>query len=106
MLLRSFLIASVAVLAVSGAAFAAEGDADPAPGTTVKFCGPVVNLTEANCIGVESGGTTYDITGARPKPAVGKTITGSGKVSGAMTICNEAPVLTGVTWQETQVCTQ
>jgi hypothetical protein len=102
MIVRAILSAA-AIFSVSSTALAA--DAASAPAQDVKFCGTVTAMTEAGCIGVTSGGQTYDISGANPKPAVGKMISGSGKVSNDPNTCMEGTRLSDVTWQETEACT-
>jgi len=71
---------------------------------TITFCGPVVTLTEHGCIGVKTGGTTYELTEASPKPQVGTVIAGSGTARDAMTTCQEGTHLTGVKWQAVGSC--
>ena len=106
MLIRSLLTAAVVAFGCSsGAVLAADTAASPKPGDEVRYCGKVVALVEAGCIGVNSGGETYEITPANPKPGVGTMIAGSGKVSSDVTTCMQGVHLNPVTWKETEVCT-
>jgi hypothetical protein len=107
MLIRSLLTAAVVVAFgfSSGAVLAAGAAASHKPGDEVRFCGKVVALVEAGCIGVNSGGVTYEITSASPKPAAGTMIAGSGKIGDGATTCMQGVHLNSVTWKETEVCT-
>ena len=98
-MMKSLAAAAAATLALAPAA-AGAGDA-PAP---VKVCGAVVALTEASCIGVRTGGQTYEISGAKPRPSVGDVIVLTGTPSNAMTICMEGTHLAAVTWTKVTSC--
>lgn len=87
----------------SGSAMASA----PAASKNESFCGTVVKLTEANCIGVKSstitGQRVYEITSANPKPKVGALITGSG-TPGGVSMCMEGTHLNDVKWQKAAAC--
>jgi hypothetical protein len=94
----------IAVAGVAGLLVALTAGAEAKTG---GFCGPVVKLTEATCIGVKStlpGGPMYEITSANPKPDVGAMIMGSGTISGGVTTCMEGTHLTDVKWKKVTVC--
>jgi hypothetical protein len=87
-------------------AISAVGAAGAEPTGRVKFCATVVQLVEAHCIGVPAGpfdSRAYDITGAKPAPAVGTLISGSG-VPGGITMCNAGTHLTDVQWTKVAAC--
>ncbi|MBL6852619.1 MAG: hypothetical protein ISS15_12090 [Alphaproteobacteria bacterium] len=71
---------------------------------TVTFCGPVVALTEAGCIGVTTGTAKFELGEAKPKPEVGTTIAGTGTPSNAMTTCQEGTHLTNIAWKAVPSC--
>lgn len=90
----------------SGAAPAPAAPA-PTPGTpaagAVSFRGcPILREVEGGCLIVESGGTTYDINSARPRPdpARRQVIEGSG-IPGGASICMTGTVLSDIEWRYT-----
>jgi hypothetical protein len=97
-------LASVAASAQSGSMSGPSTMA--APAATANFCGTVIALVEAGCIGVKSsmpGGPLYEITSANPKPAVGMLIVGSG-TPGGVSFCQQGTHLTNVKWQKAAAC--
>jgi hypothetical protein len=97
---KSLLAAALACLACAPASAGSDG----APAAPVKICGAVVALTEASCIGVRNGEQTYEISSAKPRPAVGDVIVLSGTPSEAMTTCMEGTHLAKVTWTKVIAC--
>ena len=106
----AIVMAGLALCLVAGAACAGSGAPDrPAVGSKVQFCGTVVSLVEGGCIGVKPAGASepaYQITSAKPKPAVGALIAGSGRVSGGMSFCMQGVALDHVEWKKTDVCAE
>jgi hypothetical protein len=96
----------IAARAIAGWACAAlvASPALAASEEKVAFCGPVVALTEAGCIGVKADGTTYELGDASPRPQVGAMIAGSGMPSDKMTTCMEGKHLTAIKWQAVTAC--
>jgi hypothetical protein len=71
-----------------------------------SFCGRVVALTTAPCIGVNSVMPPlglYEITSANPKPAVGTMISGTG-TPGGVSVCMQGTHLNNVAWHKIQMC--
>jgi len=78
----------------------------PSVAASRSFCGTVVMLTEAGCIGVKSsmvGQPVYEITSARPKPPVGSLISGSG-TPGGVSFCMQGTHLARVRWTKAAAC--
>jgi hypothetical protein len=86
---------------LSTAATSAAGSRD------ASFCGTVVTLTEANCIGVKSSmlgqPILYEITSATPKPKVGTLIAGTG-TTGGVSFCMQGTHLSRVVWKQAVAC--
>lgn len=106
--LTSACVAFVGLMAVGAVAQSSAPGSSMAPAVKMaSFCGAVVKLTEHDCIGVNSTGPAdrglYEITSAKPKPAVGTMIEGSG-TPGGMTICMQGTHLTNVQWHKVAVC--
>jgi hypothetical protein len=100
-MMRSAVLLLSGVLAISASGASAQTGAE-----RVTFCAAVVQLVEAHCIGVPAssfGARAYDITGAKPSPAVGTLISGSG-VPGGITMCSEGTHLTDVKWARVAAC--
>ena len=89
----------------SGGAPMADANAAVAgSGETVSFQGcPILRDVEGGCLVVESGGVTYDINSARPRPdpAQRLIIQGTG-TPGGVSICMTGTVLTNIQWQYTK----
>jgi hypothetical protein len=74
--------------------------------TKVTFCGTAQRVDPHSCLLVnpsEPIGHTYDITGAKPEPNIGKMIAGSGTSAGKST-CKDAIRLTKVKWSYAAAC--
>ena len=102
--ITAFLSAASIVLPQFGSA--ADAQSTPSDGTQVKFCGTVVPLVESGCIGLNpaAGGRSYDITAARPRPAIGEIIEGKGRVHYVVGICMQGVPLADVTWRKATAC--
>lgn len=89
--MRVAALAAVGSFAVSGAAAASD--------EIVAFTGCTAAGVETGCLIVTSGGKTYNISSARPRPDPGRAISGRGVVAKEMSHCMQGPILKQVRWR-------
>lgn len=69
----------------------------------VQFSGCVSRGVEHGCLMVRSGGQTYNISSANPRPPVNWGISGYGTRSGGVSFCQQGVILTNVHWQRNRL---
>jgi len=68
------------------------------PGS-VQFNGCASAGTEPGCLMLRSGGVTYDVTLASPRPSINMGMIGNGTILTGPTTCQEGVALTGIHWR-------
>jgi hypothetical protein len=102
---RSLLFAAAALAGcmVTSSASAAQ----PASGQTVNIFGCVSQGVEFGCLIIKNlvTGKTYQINSANPPPDPAKKwlVHLTGKVSSAITFCQQGPPLTDIKWQYVKI---
>lgn len=102
----SLFAAAALMLAVGSAASLAKapkgGGNESGPDVKVQFRGcPILSPVEGGCLTVRSGGQTYDINAARPRPNPARRLMISGTgiwQQDTASICMTGKVLTHVKW--------
>ncbi|MEA3029867.1 MAG: hypothetical protein QOG13_1192 [Sphingomonadales bacterium] len=64
----------------------------------ISFSGCVRPGVEHRCLVVHSGEVLFNVTAARPRPALNRWIAGSGIRAGGATICMQGVQLTAIRW--------
>ena len=110
--MRTRTLVLAALMAVAVAPAWAQDNGPPAPptpgphpGDQISFCGKVVPLVEAGCIGIVNMSDTYELTAVSPKPEIGTTIQGTGIMGGEVTKCMQGVHLKSASWSAVAVCT-
>ena len=79
-------------------------DPGPHPGDPVSFCGKVVPLVEAGCIGIVGITSTVELTSVKPRPEVGSTIQGTGTIGGDVSKCMQGVHLGAASYSKADYC--
>ncbi|MBU6442593.1 MAG: hypothetical protein KGR48_01675 [Alphaproteobacteria bacterium] len=99
---------AASLLAMLAVPAAGADNTAPKIGQRIDFCGEAGPLMEKGCMGVRSvtngQRTIYNITTAKPQPAMGDMIQGHGKISADMGICMQGIPLDHVTWKKVAAC--
>jgi hypothetical protein len=91
MTMRVATLAAACSFAVSGVAAAKD--------VVVSFTGCTAAGVESGCLIVASGGKTYNISSARPRPGLGRAIAGRGILADEMSHCMQGRILKDVHWR-------
>lgn len=70
---------------------------------TVQFSGCTARGVEGGCLVVRDGARVYDITPARPRPAVDRAIAGTGTPFTGPSTCMQGTRLTHISWHYTKM---
>lgn len=66
---------------------------------SVQFNGCVSAGVEPNCLMLVSGGVTYDVSLASPRPAINMGMVGDGTILNGPTTCQQGVALTNIHWR-------